>query len=65
MAVVRLLSSRDDVAIDSRDEYGLTPLSRAAMRGRGAIVKLLLSRDDVAVDTRDNKDRTPIYHAAE
>ena len=64
-AVVRLLLSRDDVAVDSRDKKGRTSLSWAAMIGQEAVVRLLLSRDDVAVDSRDNEGRTPLSWAAE
>lgn len=46
---MKLLLNRDDVATDSRDKYGWTPLSWAAEEGHETIVKLLLSRDDVAI----------------
>ena len=48
-----------------RDEWGRTPLLRAAERGNVAIVKLLLSRDDVLADSQDRDDRTPLSWAAE
>ena len=63
-AVVRLLLSRDAVAVDSQDNEGQTPLSWAAERGKEAVVRLLLSRDDVAVDSRDNEGQTPLSLAA-
>jgi ankyrin repeat protein len=38
---VELLVERDDVEADSKDEYGRTPLSWAAVGGHEAVVKLL------------------------
>ena len=52
--------SRDNVAVDSRDKRGQTPLSSAAKWGREAVVKLLLSRHDVTVDCRDSFGRAPL-----
>ena len=69
--VVRLLLSRDDVAADSRDNEGRTPLSWAAEfswaaeAGKEAVVRLLLSRDDVVSDSRDIDGRTPLSRAAQ
>jgi hypothetical protein len=63
----RLLSeiSRNiDVAADSKDEDGRTPLSWAAERGHEAVVKLLVERDDVAADSKDYYGRTPLSWAA-
>jgi ankyrin repeat protein len=40
--VVKLLLARDDVMADSKDKYGRTPLSQAAVNGHDTIVKLLL-----------------------
>jgi ankyrin repeat protein len=42
--VVKLLVERDDVAADSKDNDGQTPLSRAAWGGHEAVVKLLRSK---------------------
>jgi ankyrin repeat protein len=39
---VKLLLERDDVALDSKDDYGQTPLSWAAIRGHEAVVELLI-----------------------
>ena len=54
----RLLSemSRNiDVAADSKDNYGRTPLWWAVGGGHEALVKLLVERDDVAADSKDNR----------
>jgi hypothetical protein len=40
-AVVKLLVDTGKVDVDSRDNYGQTPLSLADERGREAVVKLL------------------------
>jgi ankyrin repeat protein len=58
---VKLLLSRDDVAADSRDGTGRTPLSWASTE---AAVKLLLDREDVAKDSMDRSGRTPLSWAA-
>ena len=63
--MVKLLSSRVDVTVDSRDKRGRTPLFWAAWKGRGAVVKLLLTRDDVEVDSRDKSGLTPLFWATQ
>ncbi len=42
-AVVKLLLSTGKVNVDMKDNYGGTPLSRAAENGHEAVVKLLRS----------------------
>ena len=64
-AIVKLLLSRDDVALDERDIRGQTSLSHAAEKGHEAVVKLFLSRDDVVVDSQDVLNQTPLSYAAE
>jgi ankyrin repeat protein len=54
--VVRLLVERDDVEVDSKDDYGRTPLSWAAERGHKAVVQLLVERVDVEVNSKDNNE---------
>ena len=61
---MQLLVERDDVVADSKDIYGRTPLSRAALAVRMAVVRLLVMRDDVAVDSEDNWGQTPLSRAA-
>ena len=63
-AVVKLLVERDNVEVDSRDNYGQTPLSMAAGSGHEAIVKLLVERNDVEAASKDNYDQTPLSMAA-
>ena len=63
LEVVKYLSSRDDVDADERDNYGYTPLNRAATNGLNGyleVVKYLLSRDDVNVNARNNSGETPL-----
>jgi ankyrin repeat protein len=43
-AVVRLLLAKKGVDLDSKDEYGQTPLWWAARNGHEVVVKLLQSR---------------------
>jgi len=63
-AAVRLLLGRTDVAADSTDDFGRTPLYYAAERGYEAVVRLLLERADVAADSTDNNYETPLHRAA-
>ena len=43
-AVVKLLVEQGDIAADSKDDLGRTPLSRAAERGHEALVKLMVKK---------------------
>jgi hypothetical protein len=54
--IIALLNNRHDP--DSKDSYGRTPLSYAA------VVQLLLARDDVDANSKDNDGRTPLSRAA-
>jgi len=63
-AIVKLLLERDDVAADSKDGYGRTPLWWAAGEGHEEVVKLLLERYNVAADSKDNNSRAPLWWAA-
>ncbi|KAH0538139.1 hypothetical protein FGG08_005247 [Glutinoglossum americanum] len=60
-AAVRL---KDKPDVDSKDEYGWTPLSWAAKNGHEAVVKLLLDTGKVDVDLKDRYGRTPLSWAA-
>ena len=61
---MKLLVKRDDVAADSKDDIGRTPLSCAAGTGCEAVVKLLVKRDDVAANSKDSDGRTSLSWAA-
>jgi len=55
-----MLLEWEDVAPDSVDYDGRTPLSWAAESDDEAIVRILLEREDVALDTVDYNGRTPL-----
>ena len=61
--MVKLLLSQD-VAANSGDNGGRTPLWYAARRGHEAIVRLLLCREDVVADSQDEQGETPMSKAA-
>ena len=63
--IVELLLERNDVNADPKDNYGRTPLWRAADRGHEAVVKLLLERNDVNADSKDSSDQTPLWIAVD
>ena len=42
--VVKMLGSRDDVKVNTKDEAGRSPLSCAAEEGHEPVVKLLVTR---------------------
>ncbi|KID94902.1 Ankyrin repeat-containing domain protein, partial [Metarhizium majus ARSEF 297] len=49
--------------VDSKDDQGHTPLSRAAAFGGAAVVKLLLEKF-ADIEAKDNSGRTPLSWAA-
>ncbi|KAK0611987.1 ankyrin repeat-containing domain protein [Immersiella caudata] len=49
--------------IESKDNYGRTPLLSAAINGHEAVVKVLLEKG-VEVESKDNYGRTPLLSAA-
>ncbi|KAI9773186.1 MAG: hypothetical protein M1840_008307 [Geoglossum simile] len=51
--------------VNSKDENGQTPLSRATENGREMVVKLLLETGKVDVDSKDEGEQTPLSRAAE
>ena len=63
LAGLEALSGIDFVA-DSKDGYGRTPLSWAAMEGHTDIVQLLLNTGKVDADSKDKWGRTPLSLAA-
>jgi len=62
---VRSLLARSDVALDSKNGFGRTPLSQAAEQGYEAVARLVLGRDDVEADSKDQVGRTSLSQAAE
>ena len=50
---VRLLLSREDIAVNSRDHNGFTALTWAVSEGFEIGVRLLLSRSDIEVTSQD------------
>jgi ankyrin repeat protein len=63
--IIKLLLATGDVAPDTRDNAGRTPLSITAEIGAEQIVELLLATNEVDPNTRDNTGRTPLNWAAE
>ncbi|MCJ1384636.1 hypothetical protein MMC17_007754, partial [Xylographa soralifera] len=64
VAVVSLLLEGEDVQVDSKDNYGQTPLSWAAEEGHEAVVRLLLKQKNVQADSKDKYGQTPLSLAA-
>lgn len=53
-----------NLEMGAKDQWGRTPLSRAAEGGHAAVVKWLGARDDVDADAKDYKGRTSLARAA-
>ncbi|KAK0716794.1 heterokaryon incompatibility protein-domain-containing protein, partial [Lasiosphaeria miniovina] len=56
-------ADEEGASIDLKDNYGWTPLSRAAESGHEAVVRLLLEKG-ASIDLKDNYGRTPLSRAA-
>jgi ankyrin repeat protein len=62
---LKLLLERDDIALNSRDEKGMTAVSLAARRGHDRIVQQLLDTGKVDINSKDGLERrTPLISAA-
>jgi ankyrin repeat protein len=61
--VVKLLLEKN-ADIESKDDYGQTPLSWAARRGYEPVVKLLLEKN-ADIESKDNNGQTPLSWAAQ
>jgi ankyrin repeat protein len=53
------------VNVDSKDNFGQTPLSWAARNGHETIVKLLFKTGKIDVDSKNGSGQTPLSRAAE
>ena len=62
--VMGALFGKKYVNLNKPDNYGQTPLSRAAENGHDGAVKLLLEREDVSPNKPDDRGRTPLSLAA-
>ena len=62
--MVKLLLDTGKVDVNSKDNYGRTPLLFAASRGREAVVKLLVDTGKVDVNSKDAYGQTPLSLAA-
>ena len=63
LSVLNAILNLNDVQINSKDEYGQTPLHLGAENGHEMTVKLLLERDDVEINSKDKFRRTPLFWA--
>ena len=63
-AIVRLLLTRKDIEVNSRDLFGRTPLRYAAGCGRVDIVRQLLNIEDTQVNCVDKQRCSPLMAAA-
>ena len=62
---MRILLERSDLNPNTADEYGQTPLSRAAENGLKEIVGILLKWNDINVDITDHNGQTSAEWAAQ
>lgn len=62
--VVRLILAKEDVDIDTKNEWGRTPFSWAAHNGHNEIIEMLLATGKVELNSRDGLGRTPLCRAA-
>jgi ankyrin repeat protein len=63
-AIVQLLVMSGKVNVDSKDDYGRTPLSYAAQHGHYNVMVQLMATGNVELDSKDNHGRTPLCYAA-
>jgi len=64
-SVVKVLLSLDDIEVNPKDAYGISPLHDAAKNGHEEIVRLLLKRNDIKVNPRDIRGQTPFSRASQ
>jgi hypothetical protein len=63
--IVQPLLLREGVDVNSKDDWGRTPLWLAAETGHERVVQLLLAHEGVDVNSMDVWDQTPLSSAAE
>ncbi|KAH8732700.1 hypothetical protein GQ44DRAFT_601972, partial [Phaeosphaeriaceae sp. PMI808] len=62
--VSSILEDTGKVDINSKNQYGQTPLWWAALNGHEAVVKMLLSTSKVDIDSKNQDGQTPLWWAA-
>lgn len=62
---VRLLLGQKEIKVNPQDQWGDSPLHKAArIRGIDQIVELLLARKDIQADLKNHEGKTPLMTAA-
>lgn len=61
--LVEILLSREDIQINIKNLYGLTPLARAMVMNKKSLVCLLLQQKGIQVNFVDIRCYTPLHHA--
>lgn len=64
LSILKELLSKYGVAIDSKDDYGRSPLHMACRRGQLIVVKMLLEYK-ASVELEDNEGNRAVHHATE
>lgn len=62
--MVRLLATRDQVEVDSKDEDDRTLLPLAAGNRHESVTRFLLTLDDADVNSEDSLVRPPLIYVA-
>jgi ankyrin repeat protein len=60
--VVKLLLAREDVDVNSKDQFGMDTLFICCSFGSDRTAELFLAREDVDVNSKNNYGRTPLSH---
>ena len=61
--LVKMQLGRPDIEVNTTDERGRTPLSRAAMTRHEGIFRMLLERREIDVNGKDYGGNTPLHRA--
>ncbi|KAL2053253.1 hypothetical protein ABVK25_006578 [Lepraria finkii] len=65
IGVLRAFLTREDLNVNIRDDFGLSPLFYIIGNGSQKAVQLFLARDDVEVNVMDDSDQTPLSLAVD